>query len=119
MKTLLGLILIASLMADQPRKALLFYTESGEAIWKSQVETLSASQKGINERDIKIKSIPYNEENRSEWRKWEIDSTSKFTFLLIGRDGGEKLRSDEIVKAEKLFGLIDAMPMRKAEVKRN
>lgn len=117
MKTLLGLLLIVSIMADQPRKVLLFYTKNGEADWKSQLETLKAAQKGIHERDIEIKSFAYSKESLPQWQQWKIDSTTKFTFLLIGRDGGEKLRSNEIVKAEKLFGLIDAMPMRKEEVK--
>ncbi|MCF2499089.1 DUF4174 domain-containing protein [Dyadobacter chenhuakuii] len=117
MKTLFGLIFIASMITDQPRKVLLFYNESGEAKWKSQVETLNASKKGIQERDIEVKSIAYAKENFSEWKKWKIDSTAAFTFLLIGRDGGEKLRSSEIVKPEKLFGQIDAMPMRRQEMK--
>ena len=117
MKTLLALFLIASIMTDQPRKVLLFYTEAGEADWKSQMETLKASEKGIRERDIQIESFAYSKKNLSQWQRWKVDSTSKFTFLLVGRDGGEKLRSTEIVKTEKLFGLIDAMPMRKREVK--
>ena len=38
-----------------------------------------------------------------------------FAAVLVGRDGGEKFRSSEPVPAEKLFGLIDAMPMRRRE----
>ena len=39
-----------------------------------------------------------------------------FAAVLVGRDGGEKFRSSEPVPAEKLFGLIDAMPMRQREM---
>jgi hypothetical protein len=40
-----------------------------------------------------------------------------FAAVLVGRDGGEKLRSAEPVPAEKLFDLIDAMPMRQREMR--
>jgi hypothetical protein len=39
-----------------------------------------------------------------------------FAAVLVGRDGGEKFRSSEPVPVEKLFGLIDAMPMRRREL---
>ncbi len=42
---------------------------------------------------------------------------SGFQVLLIGKDGGVKLRSDEPVSAEALFALIDTMPMRRREMR--
>jgi hypothetical protein len=117
MKTLMALILTTFLAADQPRKVLLFYTESGLEMWKAQVKSLDTHQEDVRERDIEVKSFPYAKRNAAEWNKWEIDTTKAFTFLLIGRDSGEKLRSNEVVSPEKLFGLIDAMPMRRSEVK--
>ena len=41
-----------------------------------------------------------------------------FSALLIGKDGGEKLRSDGPVGADELFPLIDSMPMRQQEMLR-
>ncbi len=41
-----------------------------------------------------------------------------FTLLLIGKDGGVKLRSDKPVAAKELFALIDSMPMRQQEMRR-
>jgi len=111
-------MLMTMLFADQPRKVLLFYNNNGLEQWKAQVAALKKHQKDIRERDIEVKSFPYSKENIPEWRKWGIDSTSAYTFLLIGRDGGEKLRSSQVVNPEKLFGLIYAMPMRREEVKR-
>lgn len=105
------------LIADQPRRVLLFYTENGLEKWKAQVKALEGHQKDILERDIEVKTFPYSKANASEWHKWTIDSTNSFTFILVGRDGGEKLKSSEVVTPEKLFGLIDVMPMRKEEVK--
>jgi hypothetical protein len=40
-----------------------------------------------------------------------------FAVLLIGKDGGEKLRSTEHIHVEEIFSLIDAMPMRQSEMR--
>ncbi len=45
-------------------------------------------------------------------RKFRLPST--FTALLIGKDGGDKLRSATPLPAAALEATIDAMPMRKA-----
>jgi len=37
--------------------------------------------------------------------------------VLIGKDGSPKLSSDDLVSFDKLSALIDAMPMRKREIK--
>ncbi|SER21238.1 protein of unknown function [Faunimonas pinastri] len=41
-----------------------------------------------------------------------------FQIVLIGKDGGEKGRWSEPVAMNEVFGLIDAMPMRRAEAAR-
>lgn len=105
--------------ADEPRKVLLFYKTEGEKQLQSQTQLLASAQKGILERDIQIEKIPYSAGNAGKWKQWKIKDSDAFTFILVGRDGGEKLRSQEAVKAEELFGLIDAMPMRKREIKEN
>lgn len=44
-----------------------------------------------------------------------------FKVVLIGLDGGNKLEKNGLLSAEELFGTIDSMPMRRAELnkKRN
>jgi hypothetical protein len=39
-----------------------------------------------------------------------------FEVLLIGKDGGVKLRQQEPVGTDVLFAVIDAMPMRRQEM---
>lgn len=46
-------------------------------------------------------------------------SASTYEVLLIGLDGGVKLRQDETLKSELLFKEIDSMPMRQAEMQRD
>ncbi|MBC8235233.1 DUF4174 domain-containing protein [bacterium] len=41
----------------------------------------------------------------------------KYTVILVGKDGGEKLRGDENVPLADIFSLIDTMPMRQQEMK--
>lgn len=43
---------------------------------------------------------------------------NSFEVLLIGLDGGVKLRQAEVLSNEKLFGRIDQMPMRRRELQR-
>ncbi len=38
-------------------------------------------------------------------------------LLLIGKDGGVKLKKEFIVPPDEIFTLIDGMPMRRAEMK--
>jgi len=49
--------------------------------------------------------------------RYGVDPT-KFTVILIGRDGEEKKRSDVALASAELFATIDAMPMRQAEMDR-
>ena len=116
MKTLALFIVMMMSFADQPRKVLVFYNNEGKQQWESQMDVLKAAQSGIKERDINVESISFSPQNESKWKKWKVEGSDTFTFILVGRDGGEKLRSSEVVKTDKLFGLIDAMPMRKNEV---
>lgn len=41
-----------------------------------------------------------------------------FEVILLGLDGGVKLRQNELLQLEKLYGTIDVMPMRRQEIKR-
>jgi hypothetical protein len=50
------------------------------------------------------------------------DTGTKLTYsgvVLIGKDGGVKLRNDHWVAPQKIFDLIDGMPMRRAEICKN
>jgi len=38
------------------------------------------------------------------------------TVILVGKDGGEKLRTGDLADLERIFRLIDSMPMRRREM---
>ena len=49
-------------------------------------------------------------------RRYGVDR-GEFAVVLIGKDGGEKLRTTEVPPLDEVFDLIDAMPMRIAEMR--
>jgi hypothetical protein len=53
--------------------------------------------------------------NDNIWRKFN-DKDSPFLVVLIGKDGTMKLRRERVLSKNELLGIIDAMPMRRAEM---
>jgi hypothetical protein len=53
-------------------------------------------------------------ETRDLQRLYNVAPGTPFVAVLIGLDGGEKWRSVEPFVPERLIGIIDAMPMRRA-----
>lgn len=96
---------------EATRKLLLF--GNGQSEFTEQLKLLKQDTSGMTERDLVIIII----ENETDYRKYNVPF-KQFTLLLIGKDGGEKLRSVKPVKTELIFGLIDSMPMRQREMRR-
>ena len=99
------------------RQVYIFYNQAGTAIKDKQINDLHEDKKGLQERDIIIHTFEVNKAE-SEVKKYNIATADSFTFILIGKDGGEKFRSKDIVANKKLFSIIDAMPMRRQEMKK-
>lgn len=47
---------------------------------------------------------------------WDVPADA-FCLILVGKDGGEKLRRYEPVDLSEIFALIDSMPMRRREMR--
>ncbi|MEL6811618.1 MAG: DUF4174 domain-containing protein [Bacteroidota bacterium] len=47
-----------------------------------------------------------------------VDKEQGFSVILLGLDGGEKFTSNKVTSWETFRALIDAMPMRKAELRK-
>lgn len=65
-----------------------------------QSAALEAASAGLRERDLIIVT----------------QAATAFRLRLVGKDGGVKYDRREFVDAATLFALIDAMPMRRAEM---
>lgn len=110
-------------------RILLIYSEhSSDSVYSEQISHFSEHQTGFDERDLLVISIFAHEPSRFGEKEIDKNSTKQiagryfsddpaFSFILIGKDGGVKLRSDELVSTQDLFGLIDSMPMRRNEMR--
>jgi hypothetical protein len=116
-------------MRDKSRPLLIFYPQRPgerplEPLLRKQRALFEGHEAELKDRDVVLLYIPYLGDHESitpnRWtgfrRQFQIDDR-RFTVLLLGKDGGEKLRSHVPVTIEKLDALIDAMPMRQQEVR--
>jgi len=96
------------------RKILLLAEHDQDADLKHQEKILGADSAGLAERDIIITLItPATDKTRYDQL---MKNKKGFRFMLIGKDGGEKLTSDKPVTLQQLYPLVDAMPMRRYEI---
>jgi hypothetical protein len=104
---LLLLFLVLSIVPPLPaapdQRILLIAAPSlNDDAYRTQAALLLPALAGLNERDFVVQ-IQF--------------STKSFSVVLIGKDGGEKLRRATPLSPEELFAIVDAMPMRRAEMR--
>jgi lysophospholipase L1-like esterase len=90
---------------------------------------LSDAKAKLRDRDIVVinlsstdSPLPFQEPLKAEETQQlraelNLKNPSEQVFILFGKDGGEKLRQTKVLQLDKLFQLIDTMPMRKREMK--
>lgn len=69
----------------------------------------------INEK-VFVDGEPVNGPSPNLRERYGVSPAATFAVLLVGKDTGIKLRRDEPVKMDEIFGLIDSMPMRQREM---
>lgn len=95
-------------------------------LYQQQIRALKNDAKGLKERKLVIYSYFNNGYTRgfsqvikSYQTKKKRKDKNDFSITLIGLDGGKKLRQKSMLAKEKLFAIIDGMPMRRRELKKN
>ncbi len=113
----------------QNRLILVFNDLDSEVQAQMQLDKFSGQTPELQDRDLLIFRIDDSQvsdgldskvtdiEAASLRKSFDID-IEEFVVLLIGKDGGVKLRSEEVVSSQELFALIDGMPMRRSEIRR-
>jgi hypothetical protein len=103
----------------------LVFGAAGEVRLERQLAEFTRSDAALADRDMVV--VRVTEEtaeavfgsignlDAAELRRQADIAPAEFQVVLIGKDGGAKLKSGEFVDSEALFGLIDRMPMRRAE----
>lgn len=71
--------------------------------YREQAAALVAAYPGLVERDLRV---------------FTAFGVERFSIELIGKDGGTKERRNTVLPPAELFAIIDAMPMRRAEMRR-
>ena len=89
-----------------------------------QIDALKAKQAELADRALVVIRITGNEAravygteitlNGDKLRTDAKIDDNDFQVILVGKDGGVKFRSKDIVSDVEIFDLIDRMPMRKA-----
>ena len=96
---------------------------------QNQIDILKKDLEGLKERKLVIyKMNPKQYAEGIDSDEWITNpyfyyrakkNKEDFEIVLIGLDGGTKLRQNKLLTLEKLFTLIDGMPMRKLEHRKN
>jgi hypothetical protein len=103
--------------------------ETNQAL-KNQISELKKHTEGLEDRRIVVYQLIPGKYKRGlgDDAKWEVSdgiskklkqSDTEFEIVLIGLDGGIKLRRNELLTCEELFRTIDQMPMRRSELKKD
>ncbi len=108
---------LANAQKSNYRRVLLFVESEKDSQLLEQQRLLKADEAGCKIRDIRVETFVFSKTNKFFLSDHAVYSP-RFTFLLIGKDGSAKFRSTKVISKEQLFAIIDAMPMRKKEMKR-
>lgn len=106
-------------------RVVLVFGDATDQKLAQQIENLVRQKAELSERDMVVIRV-IGDDVRSVYgqsppldadrlRKEANVASATFQIVLVGKDGGVKLRSGEIVQDVALFDLIDRMPMRRAE----
>lgn len=108
---------------------LVFSPSDENPLFKTQMEEVTMHKPGMKERDMVVFELLASSGKSSDQSavsaKMVADLRSHygvgqndFKVILIGKDGGEKLRKAEVLYVDELYPFIDAMPMRRQEMKK-
>lgn len=105
----------------EKRLLLLFAPSINNTELGRQQELVRRSRPGIAERQLEVlELVPGgNAATMREdlLRKFGVEA-ERYTLLLIGKDGQEKFRTQKAVPLEEVFKIIDQMPMRREEMRK-
>ncbi len=102
---------------DKARLIVAIAPDSKDARLIRQRDAYRAMGAGAQERDlVLIEAVGDSAEALALRSRFGVGGKG-FRAILVGKDGGEKLGSDEPLAADDLYPLIDAMPMRQQEMR--
>ncbi len=103
-------------LKDRSRVLLVFAPAEQDQRFEKQIAIAKQHDAAMKERDLVVLTVVGSAQ--PDLRKRFKVPTSLFTVVLVGKDGGEKMRSHQPWSAEELDRTIDAMPMRRDEMRK-
>ena len=105
----------------QKRVLLLAAPTAGQADFRQQRALLAAAGPGLAARDFVVLEAINDQLTQADQQFLARTlglRTLRFAAVLIGKDGGVKQQSSQPLRPADLFGTVDQMPMRRAEMRR-
>ncbi|KQM32260.1 hypothetical protein ASF03_12290 [Rhizobium sp. Leaf68] len=107
------------------KRVIIVFADADDQRLERQVKILTDQRAELEERDLVVISLINDEASTAFGNVAKPDAAAlrdeagvkkgSFQVILVGKDGGIKLRSDTVVPDVELFDVIDRMPMRQAE----
>lgn len=110
-------------LRDHARVLLIFAPSTEDVRARRQLHILDPHRDDSDQRDLVTVLLTPGQESifpsseQTSVRKSLHIAPGEFAVVLVGKDGGEKLRSTEPIAWNELASTIDAMPMRQDEIK--
>jgi hypothetical protein len=115
---MIALGLLATMAAAQPlRRLVVVVGQPDDPRVAQQHAALAPAAAALRARDVVVQDIT-PESARRERPDLGVTAQAAFEVILVGKDGGVKLRRGQPVAAAEITALIDTMPMRQSEMRR-
>jgi hypothetical protein len=102
---------------DKNRLLLIFAPSPQDPRYLEQRRLLEGSEMELDERDLRVLEFFEDGSQAAAWERFEV-APGMFIAVLIGKDGDEKERFMAPANSTELFALIDRMPMRRRELRK-
>ena len=110
------------------RLLFIFAEDASHPLFKDLQSQIEAEKAEVDDRDLIVFEVPANGPARmgtTNLDRQQADSlrnhfdlpSDTFSLILVGKDGGIKLKRSDQVDLTEIFGLIDSMPMRQREMR--
>ena len=111
---------------DKNRVLAVFAPTSQDPAYQEQMKLWQGEKAGFDDRQLVVAPFFANAKKPAAEEQAQVQSLMKkhgidangFAVVLIGKDGHDAFHAARPVPAATLYGIIDAMPMRRAETKR-
>ncbi len=96
------------------RPVIVLADDPADPAYKIQMTNLKSAASELKDRDIVVLS---EADGSASGLRDALGNPNGFRVVLVGKDGGIKVNQDSPLGVSELFSTIDAMPMRKREMK--